>query len=202
MRLAHVYGDYDTKFVGTQLALARVYQHLEQELKWLWTKELRVNTVHIQDTVRALWDVAEWYVHGKQNWDEKAYGATPLFNIVDRGDTSQGTMSTLIGDIFKIETGFQGQLISTFAKMNIVSVVDDVNDETLGPWADLVAEAKITRPGPLNPFIEKELLKDADLSLDGSRFKKVVDFTYQKPKITKEELENIIESYKRMNWWP
>jgi len=83
-----------------------------------------------------------------------------------------------------------------------VSVVDDVNDETLGPWADLVAEAKITRPGPLNPFIEKELLKDADLSLDGSRFERVVGFTYQKPKVTKEELENIIESYKRMNWWP
>lgn len=152
--------------------------------------------------MRALWNVAEWYVHGKQNWDEKAYGAIPLFNIVDRGDTSQGTMSTLIGNIFKIETGFQGQLISTFAKMNIVSVVDDVNDETLGPWADLVAEAKITRPGPLNPFIEKELLKDADLSLDGSRFEKVVGFKYQKPKVTKEELENIIESYKRMNWWP
>jgi hypothetical protein len=202
VRLAHVYGDYDTKFIGTQLALARVYQHLEQELKWLWTKELRVNTVHIHDTVRALWDVAEWYVHGKQNWDEKSYGATPLFNIVDRGDTSQGTMSTLIGDIFKIETGFQGQLISTFAKMNIVSVVDDVNDETLGPWADLVAEAKITRPGPLNPFLEKELLKDADLSLDGNRFEKVVGFTYQKPEVTKVELENIIDSYKRMNWWP
>jgi hypothetical protein len=152
--------------------------------------------------VRALWDAAEWYAHGKPSWDEKAYGATPIFNIVDRGDTSQGTMSTLIGDIFKIETGFQGQLISTFAKMNIVSVVDDVNDETLGPWADLIAEAKITRPGPLNPFLEKELLKDADLSLDGSRFETVVGFTYQKPKVTKEELENIIESYKRMNWWP
>jgi len=171
-------------------------------MKWLWTKELRTNTVHISDACRALWDVAEWYVHGKSNWDEKAYGDTPIFNIVDNGSTSQGTMSKLIGDIFKIETGFQGHLISTFAKMNLNSVVEDVNDETLGHGADLIEEAKITRPGPLNPFIEKELLKDADLSLDGSRFEKVVGFKYEKPELTKEELENIIESYKRMNWWP
>jgi hypothetical protein len=161
-----------------------------------------VNTVHILDTTRALWALAEWYVQGKKNWDEKAYGTTPIFNIVDRGDTSQGTMSVLIGDIFKIETGFQGQLISTFAKLNLNSVVEDVNDETLGPWAEMIEEAKITRPGPLNPFIEKELLKDADLSMDGSRFEKVVGFTYQRPKVTKEELEGVIESYKRMNWWP
>ncbi len=202
MRLAHVYGDYDTKFVGTQLALARVYQHLEQELKWLWTKKLRTNTVHIQDTTRALWTVAEWYTHGKKGWDANAYGSTVIFNVVDDGDTSQGTMSTLIGDIFKIETGFQGQLISTFARMNINSVVEDVNDETLGPWAELLEESKITRPGPLNPFIEKELLKDADLAMDGSRFKKVLGFEYQKPKITKEDVEHVIESYKKMNWWP
>lgn len=197
-----MYGDYDTKFVGTALAMARVYQDLKEEMKWLWTKELRTNTVHISDICRALWAVAEWYVHGKKNWDQKAYGSTPIFNIVDNGSTSQGTMSKHIGEIFKIETGFQGQLISTFAKMNLNSVVEDVNDETLGPWADLLEEAKITRPGPLNPFLEKELLKDADLSLDGSRFQKVVEFNYEKPQLTKEELENIIESYKRMNWWP
>jgi nucleoside-diphosphate-sugar epimerase len=202
LRLAHVYGDYDSKFVGTQLALARVYQYLEQELKWLWTKDLRVNTVHVTDTARALWAAAEWYAQGKKNWDANAYGPTPIFNIVDNGNSSQGTFSSIIGETFKIETGFQGQIISTFARLNLDSVVDDVNDETLGPWADLLEEAKITRPGPLSPFMEKELLKDTDLSLDGRRFEQVVGFTYEKPKITKEEVESIIESYKRMNWWP
>lgn len=202
MRLAHVYGDYDAKYVGTSLSLARVYQSLGQELKWLWTKDLRVHTVHVLDVVRALWDAADWYVAGQKNWDSKAYGATPIFNVVDKGDTSQGTVSKIVGEIFNIETGFQGQIISTFAKLNLDSVVDDVNDEALGPWADLLTEAKITRPGPLSPFMEKELLKDTDLSLDGSRFEKVVGFTYERPKITKEAVEKIIESYKRMNWWP
>lgn len=202
IRLAHVYGDYASKFIATALSLARVWQHLHEEMKWLWTKDLRVNTVHIQDCSRALWSVAEWYANGKQNWDDKAYGSTPMFNVVDKGNTSQGTMAEIIGDIFKIETGFQGSLISTFARLNLDSVVDDVNDEVLGPWAELLEDANITRPGPLNPFMEKELLKDTDLSMDGSRFEKIVGFEYEKPKITKEEVENIIESYKRMNWWP
>lgn len=183
--------------------MARVYQYLEEEMKWLWTKDLRQNTVHIHDVVRSLWSVANWYSAGKANWDPKAMGGNvPTFNIVDKGATTQGTLADIIAQIFGIQTGFQGQLISTFARLNMDSVVDDVNDEVLGPWADLLAEAGITRPGPLSPFMEKELLKDTDLSMDGARLEKVVGFQYEKPKLTKELVEEVIESYKKMKWWP
>ncbi|KAL2262355.1 hypothetical protein VTK26DRAFT_1580 [Humicola hyalothermophila] len=202
MRLPHVYGPYASQWVATALCMARVYKALESEMKWLWTKDLRTNTAHIQDVVRALWTVAEWYAAGKDKWDEAAMGKTPTFNVVDKGVTTQGVMADIIGQVFGIETGFQGQLVSTFAKLNLDSVVDDVNDELLGPWADLLAEAGITRPGPLTPFMEKELLKDTDLSMDGSRFEEVVGFTYEHPKITKELVEEVIESYKKMKWWP
>jgi hypothetical protein len=180
-----------------------VYQHLNEEMKWLWTKDLRVNTVHITDAARALWSVADWYAVKKQaNWDAKAMGKIPTFNIVDDGQTSQGTMADIIGKLFGIETGFQGQLISTFARLNMDSVVDDVNDEVLGPWAELLEDAGITRPGPLTPFMEKELLKDTDLSMDGSRLKRVVGFKYEKPQITKELVQDMIDSYTRIGWWP
>jgi len=182
--------------------MARVYKALESEMKWLWTKDLRTNTVHIHDVTRALWSVASWYVAGKANWDEKTMGKVPTFNVVDKGATTQGVMADVIGEVFGIETGFQGQLISTFAKLNLDSVVDDVNDELLGPWAELLAETGISRPGPLTPFMEKELLKDTDLSMDGSRLEDVVSFTYEKPKISKELVEEVIESYKKMKWWP
>lgn len=183
--------------------MARVYKALESEMKWLWTKDLRTNTAHIHDAVRALWAVAGWYVAGKDKWDAKTMGnPAPTFNVVDKGATTQGAMADVIGQVFGIETGFQGQLISTFAKLNLDSVVDDVNDELLGPWADLLAEAGITRPGPLTPFMERELLKDTDLSMDGSRLEEVVGFTYEKPKLTKELVEEVIESYKKMKWWP
>lgn len=182
--------------------MARTYQALDDEMKWLWTKDLRQNTVHIDDVVRALWSVANWYSAGKANFDPKTMGKVPTFNIVDKGATTQGALADIIAQIFGIKTGFQGSIISTFAKMNLDSVVDDVNDDLLGPWADLLADAGITRPGPLSPFMEKELLKDTDLSMDGSRLEKVVGFTYEKPKLTKELVEDVIESYKKMNWWP
>lgn len=172
-------------------------------MKWLWTKDLRVNTVHIDDVTRGLWSIAEWYdVQTKGGWDAKSMGETPTFNMVDKGQTCQGTMAEIIGELFGIETGFQGQLISTFARLNMDSVVDDVNDEVLQPWADLLADAGITRPGPLTPFMEKELLKDTDLSMDGSRLEKILGFTYEKPKITKELVQSMIDSYTRIGWWP
>lgn len=111
-------------------------------------------------------------------------------------------MEKIIGQVFSIPTGFQGQMISTFARLNLDRVVDDVNDEILSPWADLLAEAGITRPGPLSPFMEKELLKDTDLSLDGARFEKVAGMRYDKERISKDEIDAMIESYRRMNWWP
>lgn len=81
-------------------------------------------------------------------------------------------------------------------------MVDDVNDETLDPWADLQAQAGITKNTPLNPFMEKELLKDTDLSLDGSAFEKDTGFSYRHPRLTKEEVEAVIDSYRRVGWWP
>ncbi|KAK7737472.1 hypothetical protein SLS53_006545 [Cytospora paraplurivora] len=203
VRLAHVYGPYASQWVATALCMARVYKAQNEEMKWLWTKDLRTNTVHIDDVVRSLWSIAEWYAAGKKNWDDKTMGGPiPVFNVVDKGTTTQGKMAELIGEIFGIKTGFQGTLISSFAKLNMDSVVEDVNDELLGPWAELLEGAGITRPGPLTPFMEIELLKDTDLSMDGSRLEKLVGFEYTKPQINKELLEEVIESYKRMKWWP
>ena len=45
--------------------------------------------------------------------------------------TAQGTMAALVHEIFGIPTGFQGLLISNFARLNLDHVVDDVNDEVL-----------------------------------------------------------------------
>ncbi|EQL01066.1 hypothetical protein G6O67_002441 [Ophiocordyceps sinensis] len=202
VRLPHVYGPYASQWVATALCMARVYQHLEGEMKWLWSKDLRTNTVHIHDAARALWDIASWYAGGKDKWDSAEMGTTPIFNVVDKGESTQGTLADIIGDIFQIETGFQGQLISTFARMNLDCVVDDVNDEILGPWAELLIDAGITRPGPLTPFMEKELLKDTDLSMDGGRLDEVLGFKYEKPTMTKQLVEEVIESYRQMKWWP
>jgi hypothetical protein len=85
-------------------------------------------------------------------------------------------MAKLTRDVFNIETGFYGTWVSAFAKLNLEHVVDEVNDEALDPWADLQNKAGISQSTPLSPFMEKELLRDMDLSLDGSAFEQETGF--------------------------
>lgn len=102
--------------------------------------------------------------------------ARTVFNVVDKGNTSQGTMAAIVKEVFGIETGFQNTLVNTFARMNLEHVVDDLNDDTLDDWADLLEDAGLKEQGPAEPFMEKELLRDADLCLDGSKFENAVGF--------------------------
>ena len=126
------------------------------------------------------------------------------FNIVDAGDTSQQTLAELFKPLFGIETGFQNTVISQFAKHNLDRVVDDVNEEILQPWADLLKEKGLGegQGSPLTPFMEKEFLKDADLSLNGEKAMKTFGWQLQKPKLTRAELEAVLESYRSLGWWP
>lgn len=177
LRFPHVYGPYTGRWLGTQLALARVYQSRDpkETLKWLWGGDLRTNTLHVEDSSRALWQAAQWLLTAPAK--PTSSPSYHVFNVVDKGATTQGTMADIIKQIFGIETGFQNTLVNTFARLNLEHVVDEVNDDTLDDWADLLeASAVKDNGGPLSPFMEKELLRDADLSLDGSRFEREVGF--------------------------
>lgn len=200
LRLAHVYGPYDVGFLARGLCLARVYESQGKEMKWLWGKDLRVNTVHVDDVCSAAWSAAKWCAENPTSNSTSA--ADRAFNIVDKGDTSQGTLATLFSSIFNIQTGFQGTLISSFARLNLDSVVDDVNEDILQPWADLLKEKGIAESGPLSPFMEKELLKDCDLCLSGEKAVKMLGWKRKVEKLGVEEVRAVVESYKQRGWWP
>lgn len=206
LRLAHVYGPYDVGFLSRGLCLARVYQSQGKPMKWLWGSGLRINTVHVQDVCSVAWAAALW---ARKNPPHASSSAEDLltdraFNVVDSGDTSQQTLADLFKPIFGIETGFQNTLISQFAKLNLDHVVDDVNDEILQPWADLLKEKGLGegQGSPLSPFMEKELLKDSDLSLNGAKAATTLGWKLQKPELTGKEVEAILESYRSLGWWP
>lgn len=202
LRLAHVYGEYDVGFLARGLCLARVYQELNKELKWLWSKELRINTVHVLDVCSAAWKAAEWCSRNPPT--KQSSMADRAFNIADNGDTKQETLATIVSSIFNIRTGFQGSLISNFAKMNLDSVVDDVNDDVLQPWAEMMKKAGVDhgQGSPLSPFMEKELLKDSNLCLNATKAKEVLGWAIEREKLTEESLREIIASYERVKWWP
>lgn len=206
LRMPHVYGPYTGRWLGTQLALARVYQDRSRDkpetMKYLWSSDMRTNTLHVEDAALACWLAAAWTAANDRIPNAPA-DSRIVFNVVDKGNTSQGTMAAIIKEVFGIETGFQNTLVNTFARLNLEHVVDEVNDDTLDDWADLQEESGIKENGgPLSPFMEKELLRDADLCLDGGRFESVVGFKPKHERITKQEIEEVIDSYKRMKWWP
>ena len=232
LRLPHVYGDYDIGFLAKGLCLARVYQVKGEEMKWLYGRDLRINTVHVLDVASAAWLAARWASTVCEGWASAVAPTEPTlqslssasspsspsgfsssllagasvraFNIVDGGDTSQGTMAHIISKIFDIPTGFQNTLVSAFARFNLDSVVDDVNEEVLQPWADLLAEKGITRPGPIGPFMEKELLRDCDLCLNAAKARRVLGWKPEKGReeISVEGVKAVVESWRGRGWWP
>ena len=205
LRLPHVYGDYDVGFLARGLCMARVYQSKGDEMKWLYGRDLRVNTVHVLDVTAAAWLAAGWAARGgARDLERKETHSDRIFNIVDDGDTSQGDIASLVGAIFETPTGFQNTLVSAFAKLNLDHVVDEVNDEVLQPWADLLREHGITRPGPIGPFMEKELLRDCHLCLNNTKAKRTLGWApgQGREKLSKEAIEGVVRSYKRMGWWP
>ena len=88
--------------------------------------------------------------------------------------------------------------------MNLDSVVDDVNDDVLQPWAEMMKRAGVDhgQGSPLSPFMEKELLKDSNLCLNARKAKEVLGWRIEREGLTEERLREIIASYERVRWWP
>ena len=69
------------------------------------------------DVARALWFVAA--TKEEKGGRSGPVSAPEIFNIVDDNDTDQGAVNTIIEEIYGIETGFEGTVVSSFAKVTI-----------------------------------------------------------------------------------
>ncbi|KAL2218714.1 NAD dependent epimerase/dehydratase family protein [Thermoascus aurantiacus ATCC 26904] len=201
VRFPHVYGPYDSGYFATGICLARVYKELNRELELLYTKDLKVNTIHVKDAARALWVAAEWRASkGPIAPDDDS---TPtVFNVVDHGDTRQAHIAEALTSVFDMQVSFVGSLASQVAKLNLDEVVDDMNELVLQTWADLLQKKGIERAGPISPFLEKDILKEWDTSIDGTLFEQTTGFRPEREAFNAEGVKEMVESYKRMGWWP
>lgn len=199
LRFPYVYGEYDTSSLLTSpICMGRAYKELDKSLTFLYAKDQSMNTVYVGDAVRALFTAAEWRAN-------QADGPSPpsnTFNIVDHNNTSKGDFTDALSRTFQIECGFLGTMMTHFAKLNQEEVLDELNEESLQVWSELIQEKGITRPGPISPFLEREILKDSALCVDGSLFEKTTGFTYLKEKPDADWIQAVVNSYERMNWWP
>ena len=82
LRPAVVYGIGATMGLVPRIVCGRIYQHINEEMKFLWAKDLKINTVHVTDVVRAMWYIATWYEE-----NEKSGKGVLIYNLADHGNT-------------------------------------------------------------------------------------------------------------------
>lgn len=201
LRLPHVYGPYDPGYFAMGICLARVHVELERDLELLYTKDLKVNTLHVKDAASALFCAAEWRA-SKGPVDTSDSNFPIGFNVVDHNETRQEHVATALSEVFNLQVSFIGSLVSQFAKLNLDDIVDDMNEVCLQTWADLLQKSNIERPGPISPFLERDVLKDQDMSIDGSLFESLTGWKPARLHFDADGVREMVDSYKRMGWWP
>lgn len=188
LRPALVYGVADKRSITPRILVGAVYKHLKETMKLLWTKDLKMNTVHVSDLCSAVWHVC---LSGK---------AREVYNVVDPGDTTQGKITDIICEIFGVSHGYWGTAASFLAKADMQGAVQEINEKHLAPWAEACQKDAIANT-PLSPYLNQELLYDRNLSMDGSKLQST-GFTYQVPEINKDCINEIIDDYVQMGIFP
>lgn len=194
VRPAIIYGVGDTQGITPRLIVAAAYKQLKEEMKLLWSKDLRINTVHVDDVCTALVTLADAA-------SSMSLTSGSVWNLADRGDTTQEVVSTLIRKIFKIDTGYFGTILSSLAKLQLKDVTEESNEKHLQPWSDICKRYNVANT-PLTPYIDQELLYNNSLAVDGSLIEKQTSFRYQHPVITEQSLRDVLKAFEDVGVFP
>jgi nucleoside-diphosphate-sugar epimerase len=180
LRLPIVYGPGDIRGLMPRIVCAAVYEYTGATMEFLWGESLAMNTVHVQDVAAGIWHL---FCVGQSG---------EVYNLVDDSGTNQGLFNSVLEAIFKVKTGFYGSIMSNLAQLKLEELVDEANDGHMAPWNSLMAERGI-KYSPLNPYLEKELLYNNPLHVDGSKMKIALGFQCSCPKLTKALVEDSIQ---------
>ncbi|KAH1006004.1 hypothetical protein HUJ04_006890 [Dendroctonus ponderosae] len=187
LRLPLVYGVADKNYIMPRILAAGVYKELGETMKLLWTKDLKLNTVHVEDLCRAILFLSE-----------RTDSLGQIYNVVDEGDTTQGVISHHLAEIFKINVEYCGKLVSSC--IDIKSAINELNDRHLVPWAEACQRDQILNT-PLSPHMDGSWLQNKSLNLDGTKLKNL-GFAVDIPRVSQEKLEEIVQDYIEMKVFP
>jgi nucleoside-diphosphate-sugar epimerase len=189
LRPSIVYGQGDLTGLMPRVVCAAVYQARKEKMKFLWDKSLRVNSVHISDMVEAIWLACTTVPAGA------------VYNISDPSDLNQGDFNAMLGKIFGIDVGFLGSIASNVVtKLSLSTVASEANDKHVPGWTTLCTEHKINTP--LSPYLDKELLSNNSLCVDGSKITTDHGFKYTVPAPTEELLTDMVNALIKQKLFP
>jgi len=155
----------------------------------LYSKDLRLNTVHVDDVAKALHFLC---THGESG---------SIYNLADQNDTDQGKVNELLEQIFGIKTKFLNSVkMSMAAQMGSKWLVGFANDEHLKPFSDACKKYGINDT-PLTPYLDEELIKETNTAVDGSAIVKL-GFKYDHPHVTAESLKEVVQDFIKKRFFP
>jgi len=190
LRPANVYGPGDLTSLTPRIATAASYAYLKEKMKFLWSAELRMNVVHVKDLVKAIWLAASQFEVGS------------VYNLADSTDLDQGKLNDLLGEIFNIETGFHGAMVSKMAEtVSMDSIVAHANEKHVPAWQHICQEHGVANT-PISPYIDKELLYNRHLSVSGEKIVGVSGFSYEYPNLTIDVLREQIQKFIDAKYFP
>jgi len=189
LRPVVVYGPGDSSGIAPRVICGAVYKHLNEKMKFLWSEDLRLHTVHVNDVCKAVWHCTT-----------PAVKPCAIYNLADKGDTTQGKINKYLESIFGIKSGFYGSIMSSMASVSMKSITEEANDKHLKPWSDLCKKAGISNT-PLTPYLDPELLYNNSLSVDGSAIE-ATGFKYDHPELTEAGCREIISYYESQKLFP
>jgi len=147
-----------------------------------------MNVVHVRDVCEAIWIACTELENGS------------IYNLADPADVVQGDFNDIMSELFGIECSFLGSVVSNMAKINLTGAADMANDMHVPEWTRMCQNADIMNT-PLTPYIDKELLYNNHLKLDGSKITKDSKFTY-KEKFCKETVKEQIDAFVEQKIFP
>jgi len=197
-------------------------------MKYLWP--LRFNTLHSEDVAAAMFHAANWIASIGRPEANRLAGevfphfpasdssveaqanavvsiaakpVAPYFNVVDDTDTNLTLTGGIIAEVFGIKFSFYGILASVAVKWDFEGMVEDINEEHMKPWTEIILTSNPPVPNtPLTAFVDAHNLAKYSIAYSNEKIKRVLGFTLRHPKFTADEVRAVIDSFREEGTWP
>lgn len=82
-------------------------------------------------------------------------------------------------------------------------MLEDINEEHVGGWTEMITTSDPPIPNtPLTAYMDSSVLQRHVIAFNADKIKKVVGFTLRHPRMTQDELKEIVDRWKEEGSWP